>query len=234
MTPTTPTNLNEIEHGSVEISTGVSVVNDIDNDINSITDKLMNINLNSNVSNVNNIIKNKGIGAGGSKTNKNGLIYEDFTELKTEYNIISSDKHYKKINFKVNEDIVFITTKQSHLFKYMEDSLNKDIPKAHGCKNPDECYINENTKTIFILEKKFQQVQGSVCEKLQTGGFKRRHYKKSFPSYNVVYIYCLSDWFKEHCKAELQGLKDDNIPVFWGNNKNYKQDIISFMINYKI
>ena len=30
--------------------------------------------------------------------------------------------------------------------------------KAHGCKNPDECYIDEERKIMFIIEKKFQQV----------------------------------------------------------------------------
>lgn len=49
--------------------------------------------------------------------------------------------------------------------KYMSHAINKSIPIAHGCKQPDECYINEKTKTIFIIEKKFQQISGSVCEK---------------------------------------------------------------------
>ena len=40
---------------------------------------------------------NKGTGAGGSNTNKNGLPYEKITELKNEYTIIDSKKHYNLI-----------------------------------------------------------------------------------------------------------------------------------------
>ena len=36
--------------------------------------------------------------------------------------------------------------------------MNKDIAKAHGCKNPDECYIDEEFKNIFIIEKNFSNV----------------------------------------------------------------------------
>ena len=53
-----------------------------------------------------------------------------------------------------------------------------------------------------------------------------------FPSYNIVYIYCLSDWFKENCKTELEYLEYLNIPLFWGNDSNYKDNIINFIINY--
>lgn len=38
---------------------------------------------------------------------------------------------------------------------------------VHGCKQPDECLIDENNKILFILEKKFQNNNGSVCEKIQ-------------------------------------------------------------------
>jgi len=48
-----------------------------------------------------------------------------------------------------------------------------------------------------------------------------------------VYIYCLSDWFKKNCKAELEYLEYKNIPVFWGNSNIYKTNIIKYIINYK-
>jgi hypothetical protein len=115
----------------------------------------------------------------------------------------------------------------------MEKHIDKNIEKAHGCKNPDECYIDEENKNIFIIEKKFQQCNGSVCEKIQTPDFKIWQYKRTFPEFNIVYIYCLSEWFKKNCKAELEYLEYKSIPIFWGNSSTYKEDIIYFIINYK-
>ena len=115
----------------------------------------------------------------------------------------------------------------------MDKHVDKNIKKGHGCKNPDESYIDENTKTVFIIEKKFQQVSGSVCEKIQTWDFKIWQYNRTFPEFNIVYIYCLSEWFKKNCEAELEYFQFKQIPIFWGNSKTYKADIINFIVNYK-
>lgn len=174
---------------------------------------------------------NRGTGAGGSNTNKNGLPYEELTDLDNRITVIENNKYSKKITFDDNEK-PFIKTKQSNLFKCMKDDIDTNIEKAHGCKNPDECYIDQETKTMFIIEKKFQQTSGSVCEKIQTPDFKIWQYKRTFPKHNIVYVYCLSEWFKKNCKAEMEYLDYKNIPYFWGNSKTYKDDIINFIINY--
>ena len=136
------------------------------------------------------------------------------------------------IKFNGNKKL-FIKAKKANLFKCMKNKINKNIKKAHGCKNPDECYIDEELKHIFIIEKKFQQCSGSVCENIQTPDFKIWQYSRTFPDYNIIYIYCLSNWFKKNCIAELEYLDFKNIPYFWGSSKTYKDDIINFMINYK-
>ena len=63
---------------------------------------------------------------------------------------------------------------------------------------------------------------------------KKRNYQRRIPGYKIVYLYCLSDWFKTNCMAEIEDLEEDNIPVFWGNSSSYKKDIIEFMLKYKI
>ena len=195
----------------------------MESEIDTICNSMNKINLDEN-------IVNRGTGAGGANTNKNGLSYEQKTDLSSEYNIIKEFKYHKIINFGNNE-LVCINNKQ--LFKYMKNKTDNNICKAHGCKQPDECFIDENNKVIFIIEKKFQQTSGSVCEKLQTPDFKLWQYTRTFPKYRIVYIYCLSDWFKENCIAELEYLNFKNVPVFWGNDLNYKNKIISFIINCK-
>lgn len=179
-----------------------------------------------------NNIKNNGFGAGGSNTNKNGLPYELLTDLNTEYELISKNKYSEIVEFK-NSNKLFIKSDKSKFFKYMKKNINTKIPKAHGCKQPDECYIDEKNKIIFILEKKFQQVGGSVCEKIQTPDFKKWQYSRTFLEYEIVYIYCLSDWFRNNCKAELEYLEYKKIPYFWGSDKDYKIKIVNFIINYK-
>ena len=160
-----------------------------------------------------NIVVTKGIGAGGANTNKNGLTYE-------------------KIKFTGYDDIEFINANKSILHKFMKhnNQKNENLQPAAGCKSPDEAYINENSKTLFIIEKKFQNGTGSVDEKIQTGPFKKLHYGRLFPNYKIHYIYCLSDWFKDkEYESVLEYLRDYDIPVFWGSDKEYKNNIVNFM-----
>ena len=177
-------------------------------------------------------ITNKGTGAGGANTNKNGLPYEEMTDLKTEYTVIDTTPNSQIIAFNQDTSHKFITTKQAKLFKSMRQHIDASISKAHGCKNPDECFINYKSKIMFIVEKKFQQCSGSVCEKIQTPDFKIWQYSRTFPEFQIVYIYCLSEWFKENCPAELEYLEYKKIPVFWGNSPTYKKDIINYMLTY--
>ena len=177
-------------------------------------------------------IINKGFGAGGVNTNVNGLSYEKLTDLCSHFIIIEILKFGERIRFN-NSEKEFVRTKKANLFKYMEKHIDQKINHAHGCKQPDECYIDEESKNIFIIETKFQQVTGSVCEKIQTPDFKLWQYKRIFPNFNIIYIYCLSEWFKFKCEAEIEYLMYKKIPIFWGSNETYKEDIINFIINYK-
>lgn len=172
---------------------------------------------------------NRGTGAGGSNTNKYGLAYENKTKLVVK--ILKRNKHHSIIQICDKE---YVFTKKTHFLKYMKQQLEKDIPLAHGCKQPDECYIDEEQKICFILEKKFQRVSGSVCEKIQTPDFKTWQYRRMIPNYRIVYMYSLSDWFKDNCVAEIEYLKTKNIPYFWGDDENYEQKLFSFIRNYSL
>jgi len=178
-------------------------------------------------------ITNRGTGAGGSNTNKNGLEFERNIDLKKNYTILSIKNKINEIRFN-GTDTHFIEVQKKKLQKYMKskNKMNTTITIAHGCKEPDEAYIDENKKIIFIIEKKFQQVSGSVCEKLQTAVFKREHYRDLFPEYRIEYIYCLSDWFIKNCKAEIQFLNKNNFKIFFGKTKENVDSIISYITNY--
>ena len=174
-------------------------------------------------------VTNRGSGAGGANTNLNGLPYEEMTSLETHYDIIESDNNSHTIKFYDSDEIFVTPIKKTMLFRCMRDEHDSEIPDAHGCKRPDEIYINKLSRQMFIIEKKFQNGNGSVCEKIQTAGMKRWNYRKKFPAYSVFYIYCLSPWFRDNCIAELNYLEEINVPVFWGSTDNYKTEIIEFM-----
>jgi len=167
--------------------------------------------------------------AGGSNTTKNGINYEELTDLTTNYKVLIKYKYHNTIQFN-GSDILIKVTSQSRFLKCMDEYIDKTIKKGHGCKNPDECYIYN--KTIFIIEKKFQQGSGSVCEKIQSPLFKKWQYSRMFPDYNIVYIYCLSEWFVLNCEAELEYLNYINVPYFIGNDIKYKDNIITYILNY--
>jgi hypothetical protein len=168
--------------------------------------------------------------SGGANTNKNGLQYEKETNI-TEYKVISKNKYSVDIKFNGYEKIFQLVGK-NNLFKHMKDKMNEEINKGHGCKNPDECYIDEESKNIFIIEKKFQSTTGSVCEKIQSPHFKIWQYSRTFPDYKIIYIYCLSKWFRENCKAELEYLDHMEIKYFFGHKKTYKESLIKFINSF--
>ena len=116
---------------------------------------------------------NGGHGAGGINTNKNGLSYENLTDLNNCYTIIESNKYSDTIMFNQNNTI-FIRSEKANFKKYLSDKIDNNVKELHGTKQPDEVYINETEKLIFIIEKKFQQVSGSKCECLQTAEKKKR------------------------------------------------------------
>lgn len=165
----------------------------------------------------------------GSKTNKNGLRFEVETNLMGHSKLVY-------VKFHPQEDSpIFIAAPKNNLDKYMIAHRQRaNVGDGHGCKKPDECYINEAARIIFIIEKKFQNCSGSACEKIQTAEFKRWQYSQMYPNYKIVYIYCLSSWFKKKCKKELEYLNLINVPVFFGDDDNYRELIIDFLVNYTI
>lgn len=64
---------------------------------------------------------------------------------------------------------------------------------------PDDALLVIVRETLFIIEVKYQQVAGSVDEKLQTCNFKRKQYQKLVQAIalKVEYVYILNDWFKD-------------------------------------
>ena len=140
------------------------------------------------------MIKN---GKGGGNT-RTGLVFEGKVDLST---FLSNQPHYS-----VNGDRVFYDDKQvarvfkKHSFyniflKELEINWKNYLSKK---LLPDDCIFVLLNNTLYIIECKFQSVEGSVDEKLQTCDFKKKQYKKLMAQANidVQYTYLLGDWFK--------------------------------------
>ncbi|MBI2108432.1 hypothetical protein HYT54_04865 [Candidatus Woesearchaeota archaeon] len=144
-------------------------------------------------------------GKGGSKTSKSGLTFEKRVDLRL---VLQGIKGYK-----VEGNELFFNDKLvARLYKKF-DIYKKFLPKHKvNWKSklskkllPDETIFVLSNKTLFIIEIKFQEVSGSVDEKLQTCDFKKKQYTKllSDTDIDVEYVYVLNDWFKKPEYADV-------------------------------
>lgn len=142
-------------------------------------------------------------GKGGGYT-KTGLTFEDRVDLVTLFKKIEG---YKVIDTKNKSGVIISyeerevarSFKKHEFYRFLE-GYGIDW-KEHFSKKllPDNGLFVIVRDTLFIIEIKFQQVAGSVDEKLQTCDFKRKQYSKLVQSldWKVEYVYVLNDWFKQ-------------------------------------
>lgn len=135
-------------------------------------------------------------GKGGGNT-KTGLVFEGTTDLSV---FLNSQNGYnvKDGNVFYNDELVGRVFKKHGFYKFL-DELKIDWKSLISKKLlPDDSIFVIIANTLFVIECKFQQVAGSVDEKLQTCDFKRKQYQKLLSKANieVEYMYLLSDWFR--------------------------------------
>lgn len=135
-------------------------------------------------------------GKGGGNTTT-GNIFEEKTNV---FNSIG-----KRVGFSIYENSLYygkeklaISADQHKFYSFLKENgidwkniLSKKLL-------PDNAIITKNK--IIIFESKYQKVNGSVDEKLQTCLFKKRQYQKLCVSLfkEVVYAYVLNDWFRDY------------------------------------
>ncbi len=148
-----------------------------------------------------------GIGGGNTKT---GIRFEGIVDIVTYLNSdvkgyscvakpLNSKKQTMGYNIYYNGELVAESFKKHELYRYLE-LVGVDWKKILSKKLlPDDVIYVLNNNTVFIIEVKYQEVAGSVDEKLQTCGFKLSQYKRLFAplNHNVEYIYILNDWFRK-------------------------------------
>lgn len=137
-------------------------------------------------------------GIGGART-LTGLRFESRITLEKaisslpNYRIREDDVYFK-------EDRVAELYHKNKLYKNLLEPKGIDYSKIISKRLiPDDAILILKDRTLYIIEMKFQEVAGSVDEKLQTCDFKNRQYQKLLSplSISVKYAYVLSDWFRK-------------------------------------
>ena len=196
-------------------------------------------------------IINKGTGAGGAggaNTNYYGKQFEENTNNQQRLLEMGYEKKYftqtsknTQDNYdylsKTFEDKTVVNVSQEGLKKYCKNKYNIEI-----IRKPDEAYIIEYTngvKVIKILEKKEQNVEGSVETKLWAGLALKREYELVLGTeFKVVYGFCvdkfLQNKFVSGDKKYMilnQILQENDIAVLFGEDENYFQTLDDWIGN---
>jgi hypothetical protein len=179
---------------------------------------------------------NRGTGAGGANTNYYGKKFEDKTNnqerlmkegyVKNSFKKTGS-KTYDYYLEKVFDDKLIVFVLQNGLKTYMKKKYNIDLFRC-----PDEAYIieyNNGKKIIKILEKKEQNVEGSVETKLWSGPSLKREYELVLgDEFEVHYGFCVSQFLKDKLTSSQKKyiilniiFKENNIRVLFGDDEDY-------------
>lgn len=120
---------------------------------------------------------------GGGNT-RTGLIFEGKTDLATFLNS-QNDYEVKENNVFYKGELVGRIFKKYGFYKFLEE-LEIDWKQLISKRLlPDDSIFVIIANTLFIVECKFQQVAGSVDEKLQTCDFKKKQYQKLLSKANI-------------------------------------------------
>ena len=149
---------------------------------------------------------------GGATTNRHGLLFEQRVSLSTILGTSFEPELY------LNGQNVYVVSESNQqliigsFFKkygFIRDFIAPNFPDAIQRRPRHKIEIAEDTwsktmepdnvlflgNTVNIIEIKYQQVKGTVDEKLQTCEFKKNQYERLLPTYAVNYIYFLSSWY---------------------------------------
>ena len=189
-------------------------------------------------------IMNKGTGAGGAKTNLYGKKFEDLTN--NEIRLIDNDFKLNNISSKKfgyclskkydDKEVIFVI--QSGLKYYMKKYYDITI-----FRNPDEAYIikyDNGISIIKILEKKEQNVEGSVETKLWSSPSLKREYEILLgDKFKVDYALCVNDYLQNKLLSSNNKyiilnkiLNENNIKILFGNDELYYDNLDKWINNF--
>lgn len=157
---------------------------------------------------------------GGAVPNINGLHFEQETSLDEALIragfVIDANHDVWKNGIRFGKSV-----KKNSFYKLFLEPNGIDYRKYNSKRwLPDECFVNENTKTVYVIEKKFQNSSGSVDEKLSACVFKRAEYQKLLTplGYHAEYMHVMNDWFRQPQYKDILNYCEENQSPYFFNN----------------
>lgn len=153
---------------------------------------------------------------GGAQTNINGLTFERNMDLLT---VIDTLPSFHTIGNQILFNGNLVGEHFSKYGLYNDYLISNNINWQDYISSrllPDDVIITQ--RACYIIEKKFQNVAGSVDEKLTTFDFKTQQYQKMFTPLGkqVYFYYLLSDWFQQpKYRDHLQYIRDNQADYFF-------------------
>jgi hypothetical protein len=186
-------------------------------------------------------VVNKGTGAGGPNTNFYGKKFEERTD--NEPNLLLKGFEKKRLTRskfgyymegQIN-GIQMVFVKQNGFKTYMQK-----IHKIECIRCPDEAYIIKcgDRFHVVVIEKKEQNVAGSVETKLWSGPALKREYEIILgDKFTVSYSFTLSQFFQEKFSSTekkytvlKQILDESDIPIFYGDDEQYQTQLEKYIV----
>jgi hypothetical protein len=180
-------------------------------------------------------VVNRGTGAGGANTNLFGKKFEEKTNNEvrliadgfTKDSFTKKPKKHECYLTKVLPDRTIYFVLQTGLKTFIKNKYDIELFRC-----PDEAYIIEyksGRKVIKILEKKEQNVEGSVETKLWAGPALKREYELLLgDGFEVYYGFCLSSFLKDKMTSGDKKyttlhtiLSEAHIDVLFGDDDDY-------------
>jgi hypothetical protein len=188
---------------------------------------------------------NRGTGAGGAQTNANGKAFEEKTchlpYLGATKHAIPDKKGKNDVYYEKKTEKGSITyLSQGGLKSYFKWKFDVEMDR-----HPDEAYVIQEGEnyTLRILEKKNQNVEGSVEDKLMTGYTIAQQYlwrlkKAGKQEWSVQYAYCLSAFLAKKYgsnESKWEFLREFNqahgVEVFFGEEEDYHEKLAAWIKN---
>jgi hypothetical protein len=195
-------------------------------------------------------ILNRGTGAGGANTVKSGILFEN--KILSENRLLRMGYKKRIINSKIKngyylEHIKNKNEKHIHLTQTAFKLYFKEHFNIQTYRKPDEAYliIKNNKYYLKILEKKNQNVEGSIEDKLKTGNFNKKEYELMLNSkkhqthmFNISYAFSVSKFLQDKFESGIlkyvnikKIMAQDNIQIFYGAETKYFDVLIKWFRN---